>query len=58
MVSEKRPPLAGGFGSRTPAEQVSLEPPSLLTFKMKVLPWKGTSMVYTVSPYSCGKDRG
>lgn len=21
-------------------------------FKMKVLPWKGTSMVYTVSPYS------
>lgn len=57
MVPQKRPPLAGRFGGRT-AEQVSLELLSLLTFKMKVLPWKGTSMVYTVSPYSCGKDRG
>lgn len=39
-------------------EQLSLGSPSPLTFKMKVFPWKGTSMVYTVSPYSCGKDRG
>lgn len=56
MVAEKRPPSSGEIWRQDPSR--AQEPPSLLTFKMKVLPWKGTSMVYTVSPYSCSKDRG